>query len=269
MTHSSIDEIEVSKQVELFSPIFHKHLANLTIRFAKEIDRHLAMGTWHYIINEKTSAAFKDHHMETAWRDFEGFFQHESPFLLFIEMPLKGLINKKAKFWLFKEAKIAVDFFRFQSEKPNNFHPNVIRSLPYMHLGKPLAVRLQSLLEEEGRWIQKITKIENLLKIADFYLPPKDLSKFTQILKLLLKNSTLQEVRALKKDLNNPNVSPTMLEKRSAALYRIGFRFYIFHRGAEKDYLKKLLFPEAKDRQQGLKLLEVRLTELDQKKSEE
>lgn len=253
MDTGNSDQIKTEIKIEVFLPI----LEDIAAAFSSNTPG-MKNASWVFVQNNRTIQDFlKPHCLESNWDLFDGYFRQEKNIYLFIEEPLQGLVHREGKFWLFFDPKVAHSYFHKHPDTHRKYHPSKIIQLPPPSLHIAFAKQIRQVLDDADEKIfNQFIRVEQYLMLGQEYLPDNAFSKIEELLTDLIRKRTRKETASLMKDILNPGVSPTMLEKRLQLLYRVMRRFYL--KDPDKDQyeaLKKLLQPQNDERSVGLKFV--------------
>lgn len=261
-------DASLETQSEIFNRAFIVQTSEIAARiskvFSKEKEQKVDMTDcpWMFVYDERNGVdALKQHVFEKDWENFELFFRNEKDLFLFIEEPVVGLLSSGGKFWLFFDPKIANAYFNKQQERPKNFSGSAITKFPHPQILPALTHEIQTIIKEsDKRVMAQIKKLEEVLNMADFYLPPEESEQFMRNIRKVIQTLALAEIRYLKNDLQKPGLSPAVLEKRINSIYRLSSRLYA-RKGDEKQEsaLKTLLSAQPNVRRQALERVEQKL----------
>ncbi|MGK0290408.1 MAG: hypothetical protein ACI86H_001867 [bacterium] len=254
--------VGIGSQIEIFYPLIIKetnHLAKIITKVTKLDMMHCP---WFFIFDERTNGDFSNPHvLERGWDDFVEYFLQKKHVYVFLQEPVVGIVSKKPKFWMFFDPKIAAKYFQRQTEKPKNFSADRIQKIGFIPIAGGLQTFAKEALQDKSlRVMQQIKKIEAVLAMVDFYLPEEENQSIEKELRKIIITLSLAEVRLLESDISDAGVSPTMLEKRLEAIYRMCIRLYAVRKNnKDKDALKALLSPKITIRKKALQLIEKKL----------
>ncbi|PCI24040.1 MAG: hypothetical protein COB67_12065 [SAR324 cluster bacterium] len=256
-------DLPLESQLEVFHPMMVDVIKKVTLQFSQSIKVDLSSSNWWLIQDVRTKADLsRPHTLETLWQDFQQYFQQKKDLYLFFEEPILGIVAKKAQFWVFFEPRMAASYFQRQTERPKNFNRTGIKKFPPLALVPGLTQKVHALTRvKEGRAMNNLKKLEELITVADAYLPTEAAQYFTGTIRKILVLFTLTEVQLLKKDITNAGVSPLLLEKRLEAIFRVCVRLYsIKNNDQEREVLRKLVSPKIIIRRKALEVVERRLS---------
>ncbi|MDH5561121.1 MAG: hypothetical protein OEY59_09750 [Deltaproteobacteria bacterium] len=252
--------LSIEIQVEVLSPVLGKQIEKLAKIYTQTLKIDLTKYHWWFISDERTKTDFeKPYVIEKGLEGFQRFFQQKKDLYYFLDLPVAGIVNKEPKFWVFFDPKLASSYFFKQGEKPEKFESSMIKKFPPQSISKILVEAIQPIFDDRGeRPVLRVKKIEEILAIADNYMPEDEAKQFTETIRKILLTLSLMEINELKTDITNAGVSPTSLEKRLNAIFRICVRLYASN-AVEKESLKKLLSPTIQIRKKALDLISMRL----------
>jgi len=250
----------LESQVQILSPVLIKQAEKLALSITKVIKIDLSKYHWWLISDVRTKTDFeKPYVIENALEDFQEFFQQKKDLYYFLELPVASLVKKEPKFWVFFDPKLAASYFFKQGEKPDKFESSMIKKFPKQSITQILKESIAPIFQDKGeRPVNRIKKLEELLSIADAYMPKNESREFTVSIKKILSTLALLEINELLNDIHDSGVTPSLLEKRLTSVYRICVRLYA-SKPQEKETLKKMLIPKNQIRQKALELISLRL----------
>jgi hypothetical protein len=265
-------ELTYKASLETQSEIFNRALISQTAQIASEIKSVTADGKthrvdmtkspWWFIVDERNSSnVLKSHVFEQAWEQFEQYFLQKTELFLFVEEAVVGLVSKEGKFWLFFEPETASKFFLKQQDRPKKFGSSSITKFPHLDILPALTQEIGLIIKEsDKRVMAQIKKLEEVLNMADLYLPASGSRQFVQNIKKVIQSLSLAEVRFLKEDIDKKGFSASLLEKRLQSIYRLCMRLYVPKDDEkQKQALQTLLAPQPNIRKKALNLVERRL----------
>ncbi len=254
-------QISIEAQYSILSPILNQHCERLREAFSQVVKMNLEGCKWTYIQNERIAKDLsKAFVFELDWANFQHYFQGKKPLYVFLEKPIIGLANKKGVFWVFFDPRLAQNYFFRQAEKPKDFSKAEIKPFPSIDLKKAFAERLGEIIRKEDRIINKIRQVEEFFAMSDHFLDSASAAIFNQVVRQLIQGLSLEEIRLLRKDITDPGASPSLLERRLKAIFRICLRLYGKNReDHEKDSLRTLLSNRSVVRAKALELVETKI----------
>ena len=257
-----VNKIAPELLYEILFPVLAETCEKVNRQFSQALGIDMSSSGWSFIIDNRQLSDFqKPFVLEADWASFAEFFSGKKDLYLFLEKPVVGIVNKKAKYWVFFDPKIAQAYFQRQTERPKEFGPQAIKKFPVPNLLKSLVDQVQAITGEKAeKAMHQIKKIETFYTIADQFLPEQAAQGFSNTVKKTIIGITLKEVRQLGQDVSDPGVTPTLLEKRLQAVFRVCLRLYA-KKGddRERDSLMTLLSPKIVVRKKALELVEKRL----------
>lgn len=260
-----MEEVRVSPEqyYEIFNPMLVETCEGLAKQFSKALGVDISSSGWNLIIDNRQATDFhKPFALDSDWPGFADFLAGKRDFYLFLEKPVMGIVNKKAKFWVFLDPKTAAAYFSRQQERPKDFSAQAIKKFPQPNILKGLVKQVADIVgNKEERVMNRIKEIEVFYAVADDFLPEDQAQAFSANVKRLIIRLALEEVKLLSRDITDPGVSPSMLERRLQAIFRVCLRLYARRRGddREKESLKTLLSPKIAVRKRALELVQGRL----------
>lgn len=256
-------DVPLNSQLDVFHPMLLDLAKKVTTQFSQSIKVDLSTSPWWLISDSRTKLDFlRPHSLEAPWGLFQQYLINKQELFLFLEEPMLGIVHKKAQFWLFFDPRLAASYFQRQSERPKNFTKAAIKKFPPIALLHGLTLKARSMAKnQDDKAMNSIKRLEETIALADAFMPVDEAAQFTQAIRKILVLFSLSEVRTLKKDITNPGVSPTLLEKRLQAIYRLCLRLYSVRQDdREREVLKKLISPKIVIRKKALEIVEQRLS---------
>ncbi|MDT8446809.1 MAG: hypothetical protein RRB13_07925 [bacterium] len=258
-----MEEIRVAPEqlYDIFSPILIETCEGLAKQFSKALNIDITSSGWNLIIDNRQATDFlKPFALANDWPGFADFLAGKRDLYLFLEKPVMGIVNKKAKFWVFLDPKVAASYFQRQTERPKDFAAQAIKKFPQPNVLKGLVKQVGEIVGDTGeRVMNRIKQIEVFYSVADDFMAEEAAQAFAATVKRLIVKLALDEVKLLGKDISDPGVSPSMLERRLQAIFRVCLRLYSRGDEKEREGLKTLLSPKIAVRKKALELVQARL----------
>ncbi len=256
-------DVPLDIQLDVFHPMLLELAKKVSDQFSQSIKIELSTSPWWLIADPRTKSDFlRPHTLEPSWELFQQYLIGKQELFLFLEEPILGIVHKKAQFWLFFDPRLAASYFQRQSERPKHFSKAAIKKFPPTALLHGLTLKVRSMVSDQDvKAMNSIKQLEEIIALADSFLPEEEANQFTETIRKILVLFSLSEVQALKKDITNPGVSPTLLEKRLQAIYRLCLRLYSVRQDdREREVMKKLISPKIVIRKKALEIVEKRLS---------
>ena len=248
--------------MDVFHPMLLDLSQKITDQFSQTIRVDLSTSPWWLILDSRTKLDFlRPNTLEAAWNSLQKYLLNQQTLFFFLEEPILGIVHKKAKFWLFFDPRLAASYFQRQTERPKKFTKDYIKKFPPLAILPALTAKTREMVKSQEGKLMSVQQLEELISIADAFLPEKEATQFTEAIRKILVMLSLSEVRSLLNDITNPGVSPTLLEKRLKTVYRFCLKLYAVKQDEhEREMLKKLLSPKITTRQKVLEIIEKRLS---------
>ncbi|MDX2470117.1 MAG: hypothetical protein QNL04_06020 [SAR324 cluster bacterium] len=253
--------ITTEAQYSILSPLLNFMCSTLAKHYSHEIKIDLESSDWFFIQDNRTAKDLsKPFIFDLDWPSFQAYFQGKKKLYLYLQKPVIGLAVKKGVFWVFFDPKIAQAYFGRQQERPKDFGSPTIKPFPSVDLAKGLSKQIIELLSnKEADLVNLIRQAEEFIAVADFFLSPEEAANFNGMIRRILVDLGLKDVKMLRKDITDPGASPRLLERRLKSIFRICLRLY--SKGAdskEKEGLKTLLSQKSIVRAKALEYIQSR-----------
>jgi len=257
--------LSVETQVEILHPIFSEYCQQLVQSLSQKMKEDLSKTDWLFIYNEREMGDLHRVHMMTkAWQGFQAFFLGQSKLYCFVEKAQGGLVNVEAKLWFFFDPMVAHAWFQRQRERPKGFKKSAILPLPCLDLLRPIVQNFARITaNQEMKLIDRINRNMDFLSLADFFLPQEKTQELELGFKRVIARLLFEETQQLQKDITNPGMTPSILEKRLRAVFQISWRFFRMENMLENAYFKKLLSKSIEDRDKGLRLTQKKIQDFE------
>lgn len=249
------------EQILFFLPLVEHFIEQLEIAFGKKYKQQSSEHEWMFIIDEKEAGKFPKHYIiEKIWNEFALYLRSEVKIYCFIEEQTAGLGAIKSKYWLFFSPKTASDYFTNQLERPKGFNLKKIITIPFLNIQSPIQEKVKTVLNDENASLKiKISESYQLLNMAEHYLTKEQVKQFDLYFQTSISFYLLNEVLSLQQDIDNPNLSANIVQKRLQYVYKISWKYFGTRNELETTYFKKMISLTNSEVIKGLKLAEKKI----------
>ena len=249
------------EQILFFLPLVENYIEQLEVAFSKKCKQQSSEHEWQFIINENESGKFPKHYViEKIWNEFVLYLKNETKIYCFVEEQTAGLGVIKSKYWLFFSPKTANDYFTKQIERAKGFNLKKIITIPFLNIHNPIQEKVKAALNDENSNLKmKISAAFQLLNMAEYYLPEEHLKQFDLYFQASISFYLLNEVLALQQDIDNPNLSANIVQKRLKHVFKLSWKYFGTRNELETTYFKKMISLINSEVIKGLKLAEKKI----------